>query len=70
MVPAESFIEVFGARGVEITPQEVRGPVGLEKKDHIRALLDHPGTRQMWACACAAEARLREAGAHHVAAGL
>ena len=37
--PLVPFVRAFAARGVEITPEEACGPMGLHKKDHIRALL-------------------------------
>ncbi len=36
--PVSVFMEIFARRGVEVTMDEARGPMGLLKKDHIRAL--------------------------------
>ena len=36
--PAGVFVEVFKRKGVEITMDEARGPMGLHKKDHIRTV--------------------------------
>jgi hypothetical protein len=36
------FIAVFERRGVNISAQQVRAPIGLEKRDHICALAAHP----------------------------
>jgi phosphonoacetaldehyde hydrolase len=36
--PAVVFIEVFKRRGVEISMEEARAPMGLKKLDHIRAI--------------------------------
>ena len=36
--PAVVFIEVYKLRGVEITMEQARAPMGLMKKDHIRAI--------------------------------
>jgi phosphonoacetaldehyde hydrolase len=54
MAPVESLVEVFGCRGVEITTVEARGPMGLEKKEHIRVLLGEPAIRDRWASATGA----------------
>jgi phosphonoacetaldehyde hydrolase len=42
------FVGVFAGRGVEITQEEARGPMGLDKKDHIRALLQLPSVARRW----------------------
>jgi phosphonoacetaldehyde hydrolase len=39
MGPVAPFIEIFARRGVSITTEEARKPMGLMKKDHIRAML-------------------------------
>ena len=36
--PAVVFIEVYALRGVEITMDQARRPMGLHKRDHIRAI--------------------------------
>ncbi len=36
--PAVVFIEVYRRRGVEITMEQARRPMGLHKRDHIRAI--------------------------------
>lgn len=36
--PVSAFVESFRAIGMDITPEEARGPMGLNKIDHIRAL--------------------------------
>ncbi len=38
LAPVQVFVDVFKLRGVEITLDEARGPMGLAKKDHIEAL--------------------------------
>lgn len=40
--PIRPFVEAFAAVGVTVSPQEARGPMGLHKKDHVRALLGLP----------------------------
>jgi phosphonoacetaldehyde hydrolase len=37
--PASVFVEVFRRRGITLTIEEARGPMGMHKRDHIRALL-------------------------------
>jgi phosphonoacetaldehyde hydrolase len=46
--PLLPFVRAFAARGVEITEAEARGPMGVHKKDHIRALLRSPAIARRW----------------------
>jgi phosphonoacetaldehyde hydrolase len=46
--PVMPFVRTFAARGVGITPEEARGPMGLGKKDHIRALVQQPEVARRW----------------------
>jgi len=46
--PVAVFIEVFGKYGVDITPAEARGPMGLNKRDHIRAICGMDAVSQRW----------------------
>jgi phosphonoacetaldehyde hydrolase len=46
--PLVPFVRAFSACGVDITPEEARGPMGLHKKDHIRALLQLPTVARRW----------------------
>jgi phosphonoacetaldehyde hydrolase len=46
--PLLPFVRAFAAQGVQITPEEARGPMGLHKKDHIRALLQVPAISRRW----------------------
>jgi phosphonoacetaldehyde hydrolase len=46
--PLSAFVRVFAARGVEITAEEARGPMGLSKRDHLRALLQMPAVARRW----------------------
>jgi phosphonoacetaldehyde hydrolase len=39
VAPAGAFVTAFAARGVAVTLAEARGPMGVHKKDHIRAML-------------------------------
>ena len=40
--PHRVFGEVFSKHGIRLTDGEIDGPMGMEKKDHIRALLSLP----------------------------
>jgi phosphonoacetaldehyde hydrolase len=46
--PLVPFVRAFAARGVEITLEEARGPMGVHKKDHLRALLQLPDVSRRW----------------------
>jgi phosphonoacetaldehyde hydrolase len=46
--PVQAFREVFRRRNVAITVDEARAPMGMEKRDHIRALLAMPRVAQAW----------------------
>ncbi len=46
--PVAAFIETLARHDVEVTPEQARGPMGLHKKDHIRALLQMPEVGQQW----------------------
>ena len=46
--PAGAFVELFSQRGICITLEQARGPMGLHKRDHIRALLELPDVKQQW----------------------
>jgi phosphonoacetaldehyde hydrolase len=48
MAPAGAFVASFAARGVTLTTVEARGPMGLHKKDHIRALLRSECVAAKW----------------------
>ncbi len=48
LAPAVVFAEVFAHHGVPITISEARGPMGLRKDLHIRALLETPSIRERW----------------------
>ena len=40
--PVAAFVAAFRGRGVEVTAQQARAPMGLEKRDHLRALARLP----------------------------
>lgn len=46
--PAGAFVEVFRKNGIDITVAQARGPMGMEKKDHIRALSQLPDVVDKW----------------------
>jgi phosphonoacetaldehyde hydrolase len=46
--PLVPLVRAFATYGVEITREEARGPMGLHKKDHIRALLQLPSIGRRW----------------------
>ena len=46
--PAVVFVEVFKKWGVEVSMDEARGPMGLFKLDHIRAITKMPSVAARW----------------------
>jgi len=46
--PLYVFLEIFKQKGVEITLDEARKPMGLMKKDHIRVLTQMPRISHLW----------------------
>ncbi len=46
--PVAVFLKVFKKRGVEVTIDEARAPMGLMKKDHIRAMCELPSVAARW----------------------
>lgn len=47
--PAVVFIEVFKRKGIDITMEQARGPMGRFKRDHIRCILDwYPDVAAKW----------------------
>lgn len=46
--PVDPFVEVFRRRGVGVTPAQARGPMGKEKRDHIRALASLEPVSEQW----------------------
>ena len=48
LVPAIVFVEVFANQGVTISMEEARGPMGLRKDLHIKALTEVPAIRDRW----------------------
>lgn len=48
IAPAVVFVEVFKKHGVEISMAEARGPMGLRKDLHIKALTEVPEIAERW----------------------
>ncbi len=48
LAPAVVFVAVFKKHGVEIAMPEARGPMGLRKDLHIKALTEVPEIRERW----------------------
>lgn len=46
--PAVVFVEVYRQRGVEITMEQARRPMGLHKRDHIRAVGRYDDVAALW----------------------
>ena len=46
--PLIAFLKLFAAHGVELSVEEARGPMGSEKKEHIRRLLALPRVADAW----------------------
>ena len=46
--PVEVFLEVFRRAGVELSPEEARGPMGRAKRDHLEQLLALPRVAAAW----------------------
>ena len=46
--PVHAFRGVFDKAGVPATMEEVRGPMGMLKRDHIRTMLEMPRLKEAW----------------------
>lgn len=46
--PVRPFVGVFAAEGVEVSMAEARVPMGMHKKDHVRALGTQPDIAARW----------------------
>jgi 2-aminoethylphosphonate-pyruvate transaminase len=56
LAPVGAFLEVFASRGVVVTMDEARGPMGTHKREHIRRMLLDPKVSERWVAARGAEA--------------
>ncbi len=48
VAPLQAFVELFARHGVQVSPAQARAPMGLDKGDHIRAMLADPDIRALW----------------------
>ncbi|MBQ15948.1 MAG: phosphonoacetaldehyde hydrolase [Planctomycetaceae bacterium] len=48
LAPVYAFHEAFRVNGVEISHSDIRGPMGLHKKDHIRELFGLDSVASQW----------------------
>lgn len=46
--PVNVFLQIFKASGIEVTMEEARAPMGMLKRDHIRAMLQIPRIKGPW----------------------
>jgi phosphonoacetaldehyde hydrolase len=46
--PVNVFLEIFETAGVAVTMAEARAPMGMLKKDHIKAMLQMPRINKLW----------------------
>jgi len=46
--PVSAFIQAFASREVRVSVAQAREPMGLHKRDHIRALFSMPEIAQQW----------------------
>lgn len=46
--PTGVFVEVFRQKGIEITLPEARRPMGMHKREHIRAITEYPRIATEW----------------------
>jgi phosphonoacetaldehyde hydrolase len=54
--PVTPFIEALRRNGVDVTVDQVRGPMGLGKEEHLRALLRMPEAAAQWRSAHGSDA--------------
>lgn len=46
--PVNVFINIFKNAGIDVTMEEARGPMGMLKIDHVRAMLSMPRISLLW----------------------
>jgi phosphonoacetaldehyde hydrolase len=61
--PTVSIVEAFAARGIELSMAEARGPMGLEKREHLRRLLAYQSIGRRWTSATGKAPRPQDAEA-------
>ena len=52
--PVQAFAAIFRSRGIEVPDAVVRAPMGLHKREHIRAIASEPTVAAAWQKACGA----------------
>ncbi len=50
MSPVSAFTGAFKRHGIEVTDQQVRAPMGMLKRDHIRTMFAMPEIGEQWKC--------------------
>lgn len=48
LAPVAAFREIFARAGAEVTEEQIRGPMGKGKRDHVAAMLADAGVRAAW----------------------
>lgn len=48
MLPVIVFREIFAKRGIDVTNEEIRRPMGMSKWNHIQMMLDMPRIHEAW----------------------
>lgn len=48
LAPVAAFVRLFAEQGVTLSVAEARGPMGLEKREHIRQLCESPAIAARW----------------------
>ncbi len=46
--PVAAFVQTFHSAGIEVSVAEARRPMGIHKKEHLRAMLRSPEIAQRW----------------------
>ncbi len=46
--PAGAFVRLFERHGIVATPAQAREPMGMNKRDHIKAMLENPDIAAQW----------------------
>jgi phosphonoacetaldehyde hydrolase len=46
--PAKAFVQVFRKHGIELSLEDVRRPMGLAKRDHLKTILEYPQVALKW----------------------
>ena len=48
MAPVQAFLEAFKAEGIIPTMDEIRGPMGMLKRDHVKTMMSMERIRKLW----------------------